>query len=224
MSINKIGDPEIQRKYNEDLELSKAELLQQKTVPELHKLTQRIGGPRNLANHYGLNLTEIEQIFPKIRRKEAAKLKRVKSPSSAIPTSPGRIRPPLRSNFRPRLYTIGEKDTREKSIRQKMIFYPLPEDIRATRAVRSRSQRVAKKKVREDLGGLGKEMDRVGSEDSFSKISRENSVGRISGLKKLDRGMIEEERKRKAEEWKRRQRRRVNDVTRFWTKDDSQPY
>lgn len=221
----KIGDETV---YDKMLGLPKRDLLNKYTINQLRGLTSQIGGPGNLASHYGMRPSEVDQIYPKKLRTE--EMKRGLSPSSRIPETP-RTRTPMAKTRKPKLFTVGRKMTEREKKMQKLIFSPIPYDVskspRRTLGKRpSRSHIPTRyKPARENkLRNVKREMEDMMNQ---SKNSDGRKVSpKLGKVKKFDKQKYLEDKVRRSrdKDRRRRRRRREDDVMKYLTKSDDENY
>lgn len=218
-----------QQEYDQMLDLSKSQLLDKYTIPELRQFTTKIGGPINLAHHFDLKPTEIDQIFPpEIKSKNEKKSVLAKDPE--IKNKPVSLVHSPSPNKE--LYTVGKKMNFKEKKMQKMIFTPLPYEIEARRSTSAKKRTLNKRASRshipvrttktQKMNNLRSQMDNM-MRDSKGSTRVSQRLGRV---KEIDREELMKERmeRMKSRERKRSRVRGQRDVMRYLTKDDNENY
>lgn len=223
----KVGNDDI---YAKMLGLPKRDLLNKYTINQLRGLTSQMGGPENLAAHYGMRPSEVNQVYPVKKRTDD--VKRGLSPSSRIPDTP-RTRTPMAKTRRPKVFTVGRKMTEKEKKMQKLIFSPIPYEVSKSpqkklgkRASRSTIPvRSSQNRGDNELRGVKREM-----EDMMRLSNKRRSARRVSPkigrVKDFDKEKYLEDKVRRSRERERmyRRRRREDDVMKYLTKSDDERY
>lgn len=131
---------EFQGDYDKKLGMEKKELLQLYDIKKLRELASEIGGPLNLAHHFKMTESEINQIFPPEKRAlNKNRQERLNSQNLRhfSPRNTTRITPNPDTS---EVYTISKKMNEKEKRMHKLIFTPVPFDVEVRSNSRKKSR------------------------------------------------------------------------------------
>lgn len=185
--------------YDKMLGMKKSELLDKNSVNDLRRFTTEIGGPDNLAHHFNLRTSEINQIFPPEKRE---KKNNIKDNLKSQITDPD-IRD-TKNGKKMEVYTMGTKLNEKEKKMQKFIFTPLPYEIEEARSISrnrrplhritSRSQIPVRVTDKDRIQRLKEEMDYLLKKRTKSPTALTRVSQRIGKVKNFDKDKLMQER------------------------------